>query len=115
MLLGKDLDTCVQDCINALRKVGRVVNITIAMAAANGIVAARNPALLVQHGCHIEIIKRGQSNYSREWAVLKENAGKVTVAHFEEVQEEFLADIKSEVLMNDVPPSLIFNWDLTSI
>ena len=47
--------------------------------------------------------------------MLKENAGKVTVAHFEEVQEEFLADIKAEVLMNDVPPSLIFNWDLTSI
>ena len=57
LLLGKDLDTCVQDCINALRKVGRVVNTTIAMAAANGIITARNPALLVQHGGHLEITK----------------------------------------------------------
>ena len=57
LLLGKDLDICVQDYINALRKVGRVVNTTIAMAAANGIIAARNPALLVQHGGHLEITK----------------------------------------------------------
>ena len=57
LLLGKDLDTCVQDYINALRKVGGVVNTTIAMAAANGIIAARNPALLVQNGGHIEITK----------------------------------------------------------
>ena len=47
--------------------------------------------------------------------MLKENAGKVTVARFEELQEEFLADIKAEVLMNDVPPSLILNWDQTAI
>ena len=57
LLLGKDLDICVQDCINALRKVGGVVNTTIAMAAANGIIAARNPALLVQHWGHLEITK----------------------------------------------------------
>ena len=26
-----------------------------------------------------------------------------------------MADIKAEVLMNDVPPSLIFDWDQTAI
>ena len=35
------------------------------------------------------------------------NAGKIAVARFEEVQEEFLADIKAEVLMNEVHPELI--------
>ena len=45
------------------------------------------------------------------------NAGKITLAHFEEVQEVFLADIKEEVLMNEihVPQQLIFNWDQTAI
>ena len=43
------------------------------------------------------------------------NAGKVTVAHFEEVKEVFLADISAEVLMNDINPELIFNWDQTAI
>ena len=43
------------------------------------------------------------------------NAGKITVARFQEVQEEFLADIKAEVLMNEVHPLIIFNWDQTAI
>ena len=118
LLLGKDLDICVQDYINALRKVGGVVNTTIAMAAANGIIAARNPALLVQHGGHLEITKAWAKSLFQRMGYVKRkcsNAGKVTVARFEEVQEEFLADIQAEVLMNDVPPSLILNWDQTAI
>jgi hypothetical protein len=39
------------------------------------------------------------------------NAGKVSVAHFEELKEVFLADISAEVLMNDINPKMIFNWD----
>ena len=34
---------------------------------------------------------------------------------FEEVKEEFLADIKAEVIMNEIPHKLIFNWDQTAI
>ena len=112
--LGKDLDICVQDCINALRKVGGVVNTTIAMAAANDIIAARNPALLD----HIEITKVWAKSLFQIIRYVKRkcsNAGKVTVACFEVLQEELLADIKAKVLMNDVPPSLIFNWDQTVI
>ena len=37
------------------------------------------------------------------------------MTHFEDVREEFLADIKAEVLMNEIPPQLIFNWDQTVI
>ena len=36
-------------------------------------------------------------------------AGKVTVTHFEEAKEIFLADIVAEVIMNDIPSQLIFN------
>ena len=43
------------------------------------------------------------------------NAGKISVSHFEEVKEEFLADIKAEVVMNERPHELIFNWDQTAI
>ncbi len=116
LLLGKDI--CVQDYINALRKVGGVVNTTIAMPAANGIIAARNPALLVQHGGHVEIAKACAKPLFQRMGYDKRkcsNAGKVTFARFEELQEEFLADIKAAWLMNDVPPSLIFNWDQTAI
>ena len=43
------------------------------------------------------------------------NAGKVTLSNFAELKEEFLADISAEVLINDIPPQLIFNWDQTTI
>ena len=43
------------------------------------------------------------------------NAGKITMSRFEEVKEEFLADVKAEVLMNGIPPQLVFNWDQTAI
>ena len=43
------------------------------------------------------------------------NAGKVTISNFAELKEEFLADISAEVLINDIPPQLIFNWDQTAI
>ena len=32
-----------------------------------------------------------------------------------EIQENFLADIQSEVVMNDIPSDLIFNWDQTAL
>ena len=43
------------------------------------------------------------------------NAGKITLAQFQEVKEVFLADIQAEVLMNDIPPELTFNWDQTPV
>jgi hypothetical protein len=30
------------------------------------------------------------------------NAGKLTISHFKEIQEEFLADIKAEMVMNEI-------------
>ena len=82
------------------------------MAAAEGIVAAKNPSLLVAHGGHIEITKGWVKSLFHRMGYVKRkgsNAGKVTVSHFQELQEVFLADIKAEVLSNDVP----VNWSLT--
>ena len=57
LLLGKDLDKAVQDYITALRTVGGVVNSTIVVAAAEGIVSARDVTMLRSHGGHIHINK----------------------------------------------------------
>ena len=59
LLLGKDLDYSIREFIESLRKVGGVVNTAIVMAAVEGILAAKNPSLLVKHGGHIEITKDG--------------------------------------------------------
>ena len=88
------------------------------MGTAKGVVAARNPALLVEHGGHIEIVKGWVKSLFHQMGYVKRkgsNAGKITVSHFNEVQEEFLPDVQAEVLMNDVHPQLIFNWDQTAV
>ena len=43
------------------------------------------------------------------------NAGKLSLAQFEEFKDEFWADVKVEALINDIPKELIFNWDQTGI
>ena len=88
------------------------------MAAAKGVVGARKPELLTEHGGHIEIARGwAKSLLSRMGYVKRKgsNAGKVSVSCFEEIQEMFLADIQAEVVMNDIPHHLIFNWDQTGI
>jgi len=57
LLLGQELDKDVKDYISAMRTVGGVVNMAIVMAAAEGIISARNVTKLSSHGGHIHITK----------------------------------------------------------
>ena len=43
------------------------------------------------------------------------NVGKTTPSWFSELKAEFLADIQAEVVMNEIPIDLIFNWDQTGL
>lgn len=118
LLLGQELDKAVQDYIEALRIAGGVVNTAIIMAAANGIISAKDVTLLTSHGGNIEINKEWARSLLRRMKYVKRkcsNAGKVSLPNFEMIQEVFLADISAEVLMNDIPSDLIFNWDQTGL
>lgn len=118
LLLGKELDGLVHYYISVLRKAGGVVDTLITLSAAEGTVAARGPGLFVKHGGHIELTKAWAKFFFQRMGYVKRkrsNTGKVTVAHFEEIKEVFLANISAEVLMQEVPPELIFNWDQTAI
>ena len=93
LLLGQELDKSVQDYINALRKVGGVVNTAIVIAAAHGIVGARSTVLLTQHSGHIDISKAWVKSLLIQMGYVKRkcsNAGKLSVACFEEVRDGFL-------------------------
>ena len=57
LLLGPELDKAVQEYVEATRAVGGVVNMAIVMAAAVGIVSARDLTKLSSHGGHIQITK----------------------------------------------------------
>ena len=47
----------MQEYVQSLRIVGRVVNKLVVMAATEGIVAAKDVSKLMSHGGHIEITK----------------------------------------------------------
>lgn len=54
LLLGK-LDEDVQSYIKALRKAGAPINVSVVLAASNGVISAKNRSLLLSHGGHIEL------------------------------------------------------------
>ena len=118
MLLGRELDQTVQEYIENTRKAGGVINTAIVMADATGVVAAKNPELLLEHGGHVQITKAWVKSILKRMGYVKRkcsNAGKISFDGFEEIKKEFLSDIKAEVLINDIPKDLIINWDQTGL
>ena len=88
------------------------------MGAAKGIISAKNSSLLIKNGGHIEITNTWAKSLLKRMNYVKRkcsNAGKITQSCFAELKDVFLADIKAEVLMNDIPSDLIINWDQTGI
>ena len=70
------------------------------------------------NGGHTGITKAWVASLLQRMGYVKRkgsNAGKVSQPHMEELKEIFLGDIQAEVLMNDIPPDVIFNWDQTAL
>ena len=55
IILGEKLDHKVKMFVKNLRASGAIVNTTIVIAAARGIVEAENRALLAENGGHLDI------------------------------------------------------------
>ena len=92
LLLGEELDKCVQDYIKNLREIGGVVNTAIVIGAADGIVGARNCGLLVENGGHVSITKGWAKSILHCMNYVKHkgsNAGKILVSSFNEHQDVF--------------------------
>ena len=56
-MLGEQLDSKVQNHVQALRNAGMPTGSSVVMAAGEGMIMAHDRTLLVQHGGHIEITK----------------------------------------------------------
>ena len=118
LLLGKNLDDLVKELVENLRISGGVMNTTVVMAGAQGIILSRDATKLQSHGGHINITKSWARSLLFRMGFVKRkcsNVGKVPVEMFQELKEVFLADIVAEVIMNDIPDELIFNWDQTGL
>ena len=104
--------------LTELRKSGGVVNSQIAMETAKGVVKARDANLLVENGGSININKDWVHRLLGRMGLVKRQAttkAKVSPKDFEGIKAQYLADIRSLVMMEDIPDDLIINWDQTGI
>ena len=112
--LGEQLDSLVQEFLINLRAAGGVVNTTVVMGAAEGIIFSyRDISKLSSHGGHIDITKSWAQSLLRRMGFVKRKcstSGKITMARFDECKEIFLADVAAEVVINKIPESLGSNW-----
>ena len=118
LLLGPELDRQVQDYLISLREAGGVVNTSIAIAAATGIVRRHDSNLLAVNGGHIILTKHWAQYLLQRMGYVKRKASskvKITVENLASLKEQYLFDIRGVVDMEEIPHDLIINWDQTAV
>lgn len=119
VLLGDDLDMKVQMYLKKVREGGGVVSSRIAIAAARGIVLTCDRSLLVEFGGHVELGKHWAYSLLHRMNFVQRKVttakSKHTIANFSRLKEHFLRDVVATVMMEEIPPELILNWDQTGI
>ena len=114
LLLGPELDRQVQDHLISLHDAGGVVNTSIAIAAATGIVRRHDSNLLAVNGGHIILKKHWVQYLLQRMGYVKRKASskaKITVENLASLKEQYLFDIRGVVDMEEIPHDLIINWD----
>lgn len=118
LLLGKDLDDQVKAFVQDLRSSGSVVNTAITIAAAKGIVLAKDANLLAENGGSINLTKDWAKRLLHRIGFVKRRATtkfKLTPGQFDSLKAQFLADICTVASMEGIPQELIINWDQTGV
>uniref|UniRef100_A0A1X7T0V3 Uncharacterized protein n=1 Tax=Amphimedon queenslandica TaxID=400682 RepID=A0A1X7T0V3_AMPQE len=104
--------------ITALRAGGGVVNSSIVISAATGILLERNPLSLECNGGHLSLKKGWAKCFLKQMNFVKRKAttkAKVSVENFDELKRQYLIDIKAAVTIDDIPHDLVLNWDQTGL
>ena len=117
-LLGGELGRRLQEYIKELREAGGVINSAIVEGAALGIIKEYNSNLLQCNGGHIVIGKSWSKSFLNRMGYVKRRAttrSKVTPADFEGYKNQFILDVMTISVMEDIPKELIINWDHTGI
>ena len=118
LMLGAELDKLVELYLKELRSKGAVVNSAIVMAAAEGIVKTKDSNLLAKNGGPILISKDWAKSLMTRMSFVKRRGStkaKNFVSDFEEHKLQFLLDVRSIIEFEEIPESLIINWDHTGI
>ena len=117
-LLGEQLDNQVEKYLKTLRDKGGVINTAIVMACAEGVITNHDSNLLASNGGYITITKDWAKSLLSRMGFVKRHAStsaKVSPQSFDKLKEQFLFDAKCLIGMEEIPDSLVINWDQTGI
>ena len=119
LLLGEELDRKIQLYLRAIRESGGAVNTAIALGAARGIILKLNRTLLVENGGHVDLTKAWAKGLLTRMGYVKRRGttskSKNLVENFEELKASFLEQVSTTMIMDEIPPGLILNWDQTGL
>ena len=117
-LLPDSVTADIKCYIRALGDAGGVVNTAIVLAAATGILQRKDPASLHCNGGHI-ILKKSWVKYllkTMDFVKRRATTKHVPNLHnFDDLRDQYLLDIKAVVQLEEIPDSLIINWDQTGV
>ena len=119
LALGEELDLEVRDNIEKQQRKGAVITRLTVTAIGKAVLMKRGKRhLLYENGGHVTLSKeRSRLILHRINFVKHRGSTKVHVPYnlFVELKKEFLDNTKTTVVMENIPKSLIINWDQTGI
>ena len=118
LMTGDETDKQVQHYITELRKRGCIINTTVAIAVGEGILLNKDANLLAANGGGINLTKDWAKYLFRRMGLVKRKGNtkaKVELEQFDEIKRMFHQDIRSAVVMDEVPSELVINWDQTAL
>ena len=115
-----ELDGKVQQYLRSLRRAGAPVNARIVIAAAEGIIKAKDRTMLCENGGHINLTKAWAYSILKRMGFVQRKATTKTKLslskpEFELAKKRYLKQIKRAVTDAKIPPPLIINWDQTGV
>ena len=116
-LLGR-LDSLVQQQLRKMRDAGSVVNKSITISTALGIVQHHQRTMLPEYGGHVQLTRTWAASLMSRMGYVRRKGTKAArqlPADFPEVKATFLERVRSAVTAHDIPPQLVINFDQTGV
>ena len=119
LLLGKELDQQVQDYVKDLRSRGCPINTSIVIGVGKGIVMNDgNVVSRMGNNVPMSLTKDWAKYVMKRMGYVKRRGNtkaKVNIENFEEMRELYLHEIQNAVIMDEIPPEMVINFDQTGI
>ena len=119
LLLG-EFDSDVKMYIKALRKAGTPVSVPVVLAAAEGVITARNRSVLLKYGGHIKLGRPWAVSILRRMGFVQRRESTQTKAKLSDQQisrmkQTYLTQVSGMVKAHKIPPELVINWDQAGV